>query len=169
MVLVTEIEADVSENKEHISVDVCFIDEDGKELARARTERPIPGAREGRPSHQMLAFTFEAGKVPIARPGAYRFDVLLNDRLSGSARLYFEGPMPKTAAPSNETAELLDRLPGRQKEVLHCIGKGMDNKEIAAELKLAVVTIKLYSSNLMRFFHCKNRVQLAFKARDLGA
>ncbi|MCO5296770.1 MAG: LuxR C-terminal-related transcriptional regulator [Fimbriimonadaceae bacterium] len=55
-----------------------------------------------------------------------------------------------------------------ERNVAHCIAKGMPNKEIAETLGLSEPTIKLYVGRLLRGFDCKNRVQLALKLHADG-
>jgi DNA-binding NarL/FixJ family response regulator len=55
-------------------------------------------------------------------------------------------------------------LSRREQEVLDCVKRGMTNKEIARELSLQEVTIKLHIGSLCRKFEVSNRTQLAIKA-----
>lgn len=55
-------------------------------------------------------------------------------------------------------------LTPREGEVLACIGRGLSNAEIAAELHLAVTTVKSYVTSLLAKTGASGRVQLALIA-----
>jgi len=55
----------------------------------------------------------------------------------------------------------------REKEVLACLMKGASNKEIARELGVQVVTVKLHVRGICRKLGAKNRTQAALIAREL--
>ena len=60
-------------------------------------------------------------------------------------------------------------IPGlteRETQVLRCLAEGMANKEIARELDLQEVTIKLHVKTLSRKLGAKNRTHAAMIARD---
>ncbi len=59
-------------------------------------------------------------------------------------------------------------LTRRETEVLRGLCDGKSNKEIARELDLQEVTIKLHVKTLCRKLDAKNRTQAAMIARDLG-
>lgn len=59
-------------------------------------------------------------------------------------------------------------LSGREREVLSCVCRGLANKEIARELDLSEVTIKLHVRTLCRKLQAKNRTHAAMIARDAG-
>ncbi len=56
------------------------------------------------------------------------------------------------------------RLTRREEEVLHCIGSGQTNKEIAQCLAISVQSVKVYVSNLLRKTGVANRSDLAMRA-----
>lgn len=60
------------------------------------------------------------------------------------------------------------KLTPREKEVLSFLAKGASNKEIARELDLQVVTIKLHVRGVCRKLDVKNRTQAALKAKEFG-
>lgn len=59
-------------------------------------------------------------------------------------------------------------LTPREAEVLSFLAQGASNKEIANELKLQVVTVKLHVRGICRKLDVKNRTQAALRARELG-
>jgi ATP/maltotriose-dependent transcriptional regulator MalT len=52
-------------------------------------------------------------------------------------------------------------------EVLQMVAAGMSNKEIAAELILAVSTVKRHMSNVYGKLNVNNRTQAVARAREL--
>ena len=59
-------------------------------------------------------------------------------------------------------------LTPRETEVLSHLAYGASNKEIARELDLQVVTVKLHVRGICRKLDAKNRTQAALRARELG-
>jgi len=59
-------------------------------------------------------------------------------------------------------------LTPRQRQVLACLGRGLSNKEIAAELDVSDSTVKLHINNLMRILDVDNRTQIVLMAQKLG-
>lgn len=59
-------------------------------------------------------------------------------------------------------------LTARELEVLHRLCQGMANKEIARELGLQEVTVKLHVKTLYRKIGAKNRTHAAILAREAG-
>jgi DNA-binding NarL/FixJ family response regulator len=65
-------------------------------------------------------------------------------------------------------AARLERLTERECEVAVCVGRGLSNTEIAAELFLSVPTIKAHVSRLFDKLEVTNRVQIAICVHDAG-
>ena len=63
---------------------------------------------------------------------------------------------------------LMDVLTKREMEVLSCLTRGLANKEIAREIDLQEVTIKLHVKTLCRKLDAKNRTQAAMIAKEAG-
>lgn len=63
----------------------------------------------------------------------------------------------------------MPKLTKRQSQVLSLILKGLSNKDIARELKLAEGTIKIHSIAIYRELGVSNRTQAALRARQLFA
>jgi two-component system nitrate/nitrite response regulator NarL len=59
-------------------------------------------------------------------------------------------------------------LTPRETQVLAFLARGVSNKEIARELELQVVTVKLHVRGICRKLDAKNRTQAAIRARELG-
>lgn len=67
-----------------------------------------------------------------------------------------------------ETNPLAAQLTQREKDVLGGLVRGLSNKEIARELNLQEVTIKLHVKTLSRKLDAKNRTQAAILAKEHG-
>jgi DNA-binding NarL/FixJ family response regulator len=65
--------------------------------------------------------------------------------------------------------EATSSLTNREREVLDLLTKGMSNKEIARQLELQEVTIKLHVRGICRKLGAKNRTQAALRAVAIGA
>lgn len=61
-----------------------------------------------------------------------------------------------------------DPLTAREVQVLRCVASGMSNLEIAAELRLAIGTIKRHVSNICDKLQVNNRTRAVARARSLG-
>ncbi|ANP38671.1 chemotaxis protein CheY [Phaeobacter gallaeciensis] len=72
------------------------------------------------------------------------------------------------AEESANTHPLAERLSPRELEVLNGLCRGLSNKEIARELDLQEVTIKLHVRTLCRKLDAKNRTQAALTAKEAG-
>jgi len=59
-------------------------------------------------------------------------------------------------------------LTSRELEVLKMVAKGMVNKEIAAVLKIAEVTVKLHVSHVLEKLNVKDRTEAATAALKRG-
>jgi LuxR family maltose regulon positive regulatory protein len=63
---------------------------------------------------------------------------------------------------------LFEPLSPRELEVLHLIGLGMTNKEIARQLVVAPGTVKAHTSSIYRKLDVANRTEAVARARQLG-
>ena len=61
-----------------------------------------------------------------------------------------------------------DLLSEREMQVLSGLVRGLANKEIAREIDLQEVTIKLHVKTLCRKLDAKNRTQAAIMAKETG-
>jgi DNA-binding NarL/FixJ family response regulator len=58
----------------------------------------------------------------------------------------------------------LETLTPREREVLHLIGQGATNREIANQLYIAEGTVKTHVTHMLNRLHLRNRAQLAIYA-----
>lgn len=63
---------------------------------------------------------------------------------------------------------LFDTLSPREREVLAFVAAGLMNKQIAAELGLAEITVKIYRGHIMRKMHAKSLAELIRMTETLG-
>ncbi|MFN3303926.1 MAG: LuxR C-terminal-related transcriptional regulator [Roseateles sp.] len=70
------------------------------------------------------------------------------------------------ATPADPLAAL--GLTARQRDVLRLVTRGVPNKTIARELRLAEHTVKAHVTALLRALNCSSRTQLALVAARLG-
>ena len=63
---------------------------------------------------------------------------------------------------------LSEKLSEREQQVLEGLGRGLSNKEIARELALKEVTVKLHVKTLCRKLDARNRTHAAMIGRDAG-
>ena len=63
---------------------------------------------------------------------------------------------------------LIEPLTPREREVLQLLGGGCSNPEIAAQLVIAVTTVKTHVKNIYGKLQVTNRFQAAARAQDLG-
>lgn len=82
-------------------------------------------------------------------------------------RSYNHGPDDNRPKALNGNGQVIKLTP-REKEVLGYLKKGMANKEIARELDLQVVTVKLHVRGICRKLDAKNRTQAAMLAGEYG-
>jgi DNA-binding NarL/FixJ family response regulator len=87
--------------------------------------------------------------------------------LSGQVFVPWSGDLAKPAEPEQPVAAL-PALSHRQTEVLAHVVAGAPNKEIARQLGLSEVTIKIHVATLCRKFSVANRTQLATAAMRAG-
>jgi len=70
-------------------------------------------------------------------------------------------PSGASEAPDGELAKKICSLTERERSVMRCVARGMDNKEIAAELFLAEGTVRNNISRVLEKLNLKDRTQLA--------
>ncbi|MGE5505673.1 MAG: response regulator [Actinomycetota bacterium] len=78
-------------------------------------------------------------------------------------------PPPREASAAEADAEKIGgRLTPRQRDVLAMLRQGKSNKEIARDLQLAEITVKLHVTAILRTLGCDNRTQAAILAAKMG-
>lgn len=77
------------------------------------------------------------------------------------------GPREETEHAAAVTAETLNNLTPRQRDVLACILRGRSNKEIARDIGIAEGTVKIHLAALFAQFSARNRTELATRAQSL--
>ncbi|GGZ31783.1 DNA-binding response regulator [Streptomyces inusitatus] len=84
-------------------------------------------------------------------------------------RLIAEFAAPhRVRSPDAPDPAILDALTRREREVLHCLGEGLSNAEIAVRLRMAEATVKTHVSRLLGKLELRSRVQAAVLAQELG-
>ncbi len=66
-------------------------------------------------------------------------------------------------------ANAYDQLSSRQREILHGLGRGLGNKEIARELGISVKTVETHRSRLMEALGCRKAAELIRLAVQVDA
>jgi NarL family two-component system response regulator LiaR len=69
---------------------------------------------------------------------------------------------------SDDSQSLISDLTDREIEVLQCIARGLNNREIAGELSISHTTVKTHVSNLLSKLHLADRTQAAIFAIRQG-
>jgi DNA-binding NarL/FixJ family response regulator len=67
-----------------------------------------------------------------------------------------------------DAEKLPNLLTPRQRDVLAMLRQGKSNKEIAHDLSLAEITVKLHVTAILRSLNCENRTQAAILAAKAG-
>ncbi|SEO75430.1 regulatory protein, luxR family, partial [Rhizobium tibeticum] len=71
-------------------------------------------------------------------------------------------------AQSQAVASLAGSLTPREREVMEAVVRGLMNKQIAYELGISEVTVKLHRGNVMRKMEVRSVAELVRKAEVLG-
>jgi DNA-binding NarL/FixJ family response regulator len=92
----------------------------------------------------------------------------ISDLLSGRIFVprWVAGGDSEQAQPSAQLAQLVPKLTRRQNQVLILLTRGLSNKEISRELKIAGATIKIHTAALFRALGARNRTEAAFMGRN---
>ncbi|MBU9699156.1 response regulator transcription factor [Rhodobacteraceae bacterium HSP-20] len=127
--------------------------------------RPV-GIITGEALPKVIDETVAAGAAGIVlkSSGVRSLVNALNLILSGERYLPFDLVM-RRADPNEESNDTLTK---REMLILVEIAKGKRNKEICADLRLALPTVKMHVSSLCRKLGAKNRLHATVIARDLG-
>jgi DNA-binding NarL/FixJ family response regulator len=75
--------------------------------------------------------------------------------------------MPSASAPKSPEVPLPQLTP-REEEVLHLIGSGLTNRDIAQNLYISEGTVKTHVTHLLNRLNLRNRAQLAIYAHSIN-
>ena len=127
------------------------------------------------PDARVLMLSTHSGEEEVYRSlqaGArgYILKSAMRDELLRAIREICEGRRYLDPAVAPQLAERLAQrsLTSRELEVLKMVAKGMVNKEIAAVLKIAEVTVKLHVSHVLEKLNVKDRTEAATAALKRG-
>ncbi len=127
--------------------------------------------RSGGPKVLMLTTIGRPAEIQRAlAAGAHGF--VLKDstgtELAAAVRAAHDGVLAMSpAAAAALSAPAVDGLTPREQDVLGLLGRGLANREIAAELGLAERTVKVHVGNLLAKLHVESRTQAALLAEDV--
>lgn len=119
-------------------------------------EEKVTAALEAGASGYLLKDA-EADEVANAVRAAFNGEVHLDPAV---ARMLAQRMRERRARPE----ETVEPLTDREKDVLRCLGRGMSNKEIAAELFITERTARTYVSNILGKLELASRTQAALWA-----
>jgi NarL family two-component system response regulator LiaR len=92
----------------------------------------------------------------------------LPDELVRAIRAVRRGGMPLHPEVSEQLFRHRERLTSREQEILHLIGRGFTNKEIAQELSVTVATVKTHVSHILNKLALSDRTKAALYALREG-
>ena len=81
---------------------------------------------------------------------------------------FVAGPGGRSVSRRRRTAETLERLTPREREVLALVGRGRSNAEIAEQLVLSPLTAKTHVARLFSKLGARDRAQLVVTAYESG-
>jgi two-component system, NarL family, response regulator len=135
----------------------------------------IAAIRRRAPEARVVALSTYSGAEDIHRAmqagaQAYLTKDVLDTELVKTIRRVFEGGMylPPQAAAALAHREAQPNLTAREIEVLTLIVRGMGNKQVAAELKIAEYTVKNHVKNILSKLGVGDRTQAATMALRQG-
>jgi DNA-binding NarL/FixJ family response regulator len=169
----------------HLEPDVVLMDVrmpilDGVEATRILT-------KEGLPCRILILTTFDVDEYVIEglRAGASGFllkdvrpadlvtavrvvaagDALLAPSVTRRLLDAVVGSLPSFRSGGSD---ILDALTPAERRILTCVGKGLSNEEIAAELFVADTTVRTHIRHILDKLHLRDRVQAVILAYDTG-
>ncbi len=169
----------------HLDPDVVLMDVrmpilDGVEATRILT-------KEGLPCRILILTTFDVDEYVIEglRAGASGFllkdvrpadlvtavrvvaagDALLAPSVTRRLLDAVVGSLPSFRSGGSDVLEVLTPA---ERKILTCVGKGLSNEEIAAELFVADTTVRTHIRHILDKLHLRDRVQAVILAYDTG-
>jgi DNA-binding NarL/FixJ family response regulator len=131
--------------------------------------------RERAPHARFIALSTYSGDEEIRRAlqagaSAYLTKDVLDDELVKTIRLVHAGRayLPPAVAATLAAHATRPELTARELDVLALIVRGMGNKQIAAELKIAEYTVKNHVKNVLSKLGVEDRTQAATSALQRG-
>lgn len=120
----------------------------------------------GEPTPKIVDEAMAAGAAGVVSKasGLRSLSSALSIFLSGERYL----PYDLVAMPTDARTPVQDGLSRRELLVLREISKGKRNQEICADMQLALPTVKMHVSSIIRKLRAKNRLHAVIIARDLG-
>jgi DNA-binding NarL/FixJ family response regulator len=126
-------------------------------------EQVIPAIQAGADGYMLK----DAG--PTALDGAIRAVVRGEPLLAPEAAAAVMAKVAGEASPAPAPVHPdLDRLTAREREVLAALGRGLSNRQLAAELYVSEKTVKTHVSNLLAKLRLSDRTQAALFAVRVG-
>ncbi|CAN0029665.1 unnamed protein product [Chrysoparadoxa australica] len=136
---------------------------EGLELMRAANSgRPV-AILSGSATRDVASAALKAGAQGFIPKTLSARSLLSAARFMAAGEVYTPIDFMKPGRPDTEGA-----LTRREQEVLRGICEGKANKEIARDLELQEVTVKLHVKTLSRKLEARNRTHAAMIARDRG-
>lgn len=111
--------------------------------------------KDSAPAELMRAVRAAAAGQAYLSPGATRHVV---DSLASGG----------TAHRTEQARRRLEKLTGRERDVLVLLGEGLSNADAGRRIHMSEATVKTYVSRILAKLECENRVQAALLARDAG-
>ncbi|MBN1259378.1 MAG: helix-turn-helix transcriptional regulator, partial [Anaerolineae bacterium] len=121
----------------------------------------------GRPLAALLSrvCAAEADRTPRMQAYCDTLAAAFDNLLSQTAAIQDPPASPATQAAG--VPSLIEPLTPREREVLQLIAAGYSNPDIAAQLVIAVTTVKTHAKNIYGKLGVSNRFQAAARAKDL--
>ncbi|AEF86421.1 transcriptional regulatory protein DegU [Treponema primitia ZAS-2] len=98
--------------------------------------------------------------APQLTPGVFRMVSRLARNPSGA--------VSKTNSPTPDAAAFPPNLSRTDLQIIHYVGQGLENREIAANLRLCIGTVRNRMSVILQKISLRDRTQLAIFARQYG-
>jgi len=129
--------------------------------------RPV-ALMSGAASRQVAREALDAGAAGFLPKTIAAASLVHAVRFMLAGEIYAPVAFMTAPEPEAETHPLEEKLSERERQVLGGLCRGLSNKEIARELALQEVTVKLHVKTLCRKLDARNRTQAAMAAREAG-